>query len=204
MNILDGKAQLRSYIKEQRALLTEDIKQELDDKLLKQLLTWIQELPELKEKPSIPVYCYMSVRGEADTLRFVEALWSRGILPAVPRVEGKFIRFYGIEKMSDLIPGCMGIPEPAPECIPVDCPEAPVITPGLAFSPDGARIGYGGGFYDRFFEAEPKHRRVALAYGFQVLPDIPYEPFDKRIDMIITENRVYHCSQRIAGRLQED
>lgn len=199
-DITDKKTAIRSYIKKQRNLLEEKQKQELDEKLCRQLLN----LPEFREKSAIPVYCYISVRKETDTLRFIETLWARDMLVAVPRVEGKHIRFYRIEKKEDLIPGCMGIPEPSGMCIPLHCPEAPVITPGLAFTREGERIGYGGGFYDRFFEAEPKHRRIALAYDFQILPELPVEPLDKKVDVIVTENRVYHCSQRTVCREQED
>lgn len=199
-DITDKKTAIRSYIKNQRKLLEEKQKQKMDARLLGQLLN----LPEFREKSSIPVYCYISVRNETDTLRFIERLWAQDMLVAVPRVEGKYIRFYRIEKKEDLIPGCMGIPEPSRMCIPIHCPEAPVITPGLAFTCEGARIGYGGGFYDRFFEAEPKHRRIALAYDFQMLPELPVGPLDKKVDVIVTENRVYHCSRGTAGRELED
>lgn len=212
-NQKEDKNHIRQLIKEQRRLLEQAEKQAdksyLDDQILRHLMEMpvLQRLREPKhaaETAAVPVYCYMSVHGETDTRNLISFLWSQKIPVAVPRVEGQRIRFYRISSMADLVPGCMGIPEPSNDCEPADNPEAAVITPGLAFSPDGARIGYGGGFYDRFFAEEPEHLRIAAAYGFQIFPDLPVDSLDKKVDWIVTEDRVYHCSRRNADREQED
>ena len=62
--------------------------------------------------------------------------------------------------------------------------------PGVAFDEERHRIGYGGGFYDRFLEAHPKLSRVALAFEFQVKKEVPYETFDICPEKIVTEKRV--------------
>ena len=57
--------------------------------------------------------------------------------------------------------------------------------PGLAFDREGHRIGYGGGFYDRFLTTEPNHPTVALCYDFQLLESLPTEEFDIPVDTVI-------------------
>ena len=60
-----------------------------------------------------------------------------------------------------------------------------VLMPGLAFDPQGHRIGYGGGFYDRFLSQEPEHPTVALCYDFQMLPLLETEEFDIPVDLVL-------------------
>jgi len=72
-----------------------------------------------------------------------------------------------------------------------------IIVPGTAFSPNGARLGLGGGFYDRFMKNKAPHAyRVALAFDFQVVDDVPVEDCDIPVDCIITEKRTIQCSKR--------
>ena len=62
--------------------------------------------------------------------------------------------------------------------------------PGVAFDEDRHRVGYGGGFYDRFLEAHPGMKTAALAFEFQIKDRVPFEPFDIRPGQIVTEQRV--------------
>ena len=59
------------------------------------------------------------------------------------------------------------------------------LMPGLVFDPQGHRIGYGGGFYDKFLSREPNHPTVALCYDFQVLPELETEEFDIPVDTVL-------------------
>lgn len=188
-NGISHKQAIRSRVKQLRKGLSPERKQELDLNVREALLG----IPPLQQGAPMPVYCYIPVRGEVDTLKLIETLWERGISVAVPRVEGRQIRFYRIMGMADLEPGCMGIPEPVTGCPPVSCADAAVITPGLAFTPEGDRIGYGGGFYDRFFREEPGHVRIGVAYPFQVFPGLPAGPCDERLHYLVAGNRIYRC-----------
>ncbi len=60
-----------------------------------------------------------------------------------------------------------------------------VLMPGLAFDPAGHRIGYGGGFYDKFLAAEPEHPTLALCYAFQMRPQLETEEFDIPVDCVL-------------------
>jgi 5-formyltetrahydrofolate cyclo-ligase len=92
-----------------------------------------------------------------------------------------------------MAPGFRGIPEPAAgEQVPVQ--EANLlVVPGVAFDPEGRRVGYGGGFYDRLLPRVKGLRPiVALAYEEQVFPSLPREEHDISVDVVITDARVIH------------
>ena len=174
------KNDIRIFVKEQRRVLETAAESIWNDSICEQLLN----LDEILR--AFCVYCYVSFRREAGTWRFMETLVKQGKCVAVPKVVGKELEFYAISGKTDLEEGVMGIMEPKPSCLRVHDPGAPVIVPGIAFDKYGNRIGYGGGYYDRLFEKEPNHPRIAIAYGFQVFDYIPTEPHDKRVDRIIT------------------
>lgn len=93
----------------------------------------------------------------------------------------------------DLEPGAYGIPEPKSSRIRPFSPENLdlVMVPGVAFDPQGNRLGYGGGYYDRFFPLLKKSTPlVGLAFELQVVPEVPVEQWDRRIDMLVTETRL--------------
>jgi 5-formyltetrahydrofolate cyclo-ligase len=93
---------------------------------------------------------------------------------------------------NDLAPGTFGILEPSAEKInsmPVNEIDI-IIIPGAAFSEKGFRIGYGGGFYDRFLKKK-YITSYALAFDFQVVDEVPFDPgFDIKVDQIVTEKRI--------------
>ena len=103
----------------------------------------------------------------------------------MPKVYGDDMKFIYLDDLTQVAPGYAGIPEPIADEPVADDPHALVLMPGLAFDPAGHRIGYGGGFYDKFLSAEPKHPTVALCYEFQVLPQLETEEFDIPVDRVI-------------------
>ena len=176
------KAVLRKEMKERLKGLSEGRKRKLDEALCRQLLS----LPELSAPCT--VYAYASLSWEPDTWEILRALLSRGFRLALPRVEGREMRFYFVPDLKELSQSFMKIWEPKADAIPADDPEALVLVPGMAFSREGARLGKGGGFYDRFLSAEPNHKTIALAYGFQLMEQIPTGVYDRPVDQIVTEN----------------
>lgn len=156
------KESVRREIRRQRKQLEKENKREMDKKILEQVLA----LPEIHQAEL--VYAYASIGGEVDTWGLIRRLWISQIQVALPKVEGKELVFYIVDNFEVLISGSFGILEPGEGCIPALGISAPVITPGLAFSRKGERVGYGGGYYDRFFCREPEHMRIGLAYPFQV------------------------------------
>ena len=104
---------------------------------------------------------------------------------AVPKCYGDEMRFIWMEDLSRVEKGYAGIPEPIEDGPVADDKTALVLMPGLAFDPQGRRIGYGGGFYDRFLADEPEHPTLALCYDFQMLPELETEEFDIPVDCVL-------------------
>ena len=104
---------------------------------------------------------------------------------AVPKIYGDEMRFIYLPDLSQVEKGYSGIPEPVADGPEGDDPTALVLMPGIAFDKEGHRIGYGGGFYDKFLAKEPGHPTVALCYDFQVVKELPTEEFDIPVDLVL-------------------
>lgn len=188
------KNKIRSQIRMLRAELQKPEaigrKETMDAQIREQVLALLSRLRAEKKIPDT-VYLYASFGGEADTFQLMDALWQQNYLVALPRVAGERMDFYLVRSRKDLVPGFRNIPEPAEHCEKACCPQAVVITPGTAFTRAGDRMGYGGGFYDRFLEKHPDITRLAVAFDFQILDLVPTEPTDICPQIIVTQSKVY-------------
>ena len=133
------------------------------------------------------LYAYLSFNQEVRTAPIIERAWSDGKRVAVPKVIGKEMVFIWLNSFDQLADGYYGIPEPAENGPIADDTSALVLMPGLAFDPQGHRVGYGGGFYDRFLEREPDHPLVALCFGFQMFEHLDVEAHDVPVDLVIAD-----------------
>jgi 5-formyltetrahydrofolate cyclo-ligase len=152
-------------------------------------------LPELELARC--VLAYLSFGSEFDTTEFVRTLQSRGCALVLPRIDlaRRNLSLYRVSDPElDTMPGVWGIREPDPErCIPADLGEIhAVLVPGVAFTPVGGRLGYGGGFYDRLIRDwhSPVHL-IAAAFELQVVQDLPLGPDDQLVHAVVTEARTY-------------
>lgn len=136
------------------------------------------------------IYIYIDYNHEVMTGEIIKKAHSMKKKVAAPRVEGKEMRFLEIAGLQDLEPGYFGIREPKQTLNPAGNEEVLMIMPGVAFDIHRHRIGYGGGFYDRYLEKHPEIATAALAFEFQIFEEIPFEPLDILPDQIITENRI--------------
>lgn len=140
------------------------------------------------------LYCYVSYNQEVMTKSLITLALKSGKRVAVPKVieseTGKEMEFFYLNSLEELISGYQGIEEPDGTEAAKDN-KALMILPGLAFDEDGNRVGYGGGFYDRYLEKyrEACFIKAALAFDFQVVKQLDMEPCDQRVDFIITEAR---------------
>ncbi|MCI8813861.1 MAG: 5-formyltetrahydrofolate cyclo-ligase [Lachnospiraceae bacterium] len=136
------------------------------------------------------IYAYVDYNREVFTRTLIEAAWKAEKRVAVPKVHGKDLVFYAFTSYDQLEPGYFQIPEPA-YGEAVNWEEALMLMPGVAFDAHRRRVGYGGGFYDRYLEKHPRHFTVALAFEFQVLDAVPYEQTDIVPDRVITQEKIY-------------
>jgi len=131
------------------------------------------------------LYGYLPYNQEVRTEPILLQALKDGKKVAVPKVYGDMMRFIYLEDLSGIEKGYAGIPEPVADEPVAQDEKALVLMPGLAFDKEGHRIGYGGGFYDKFLSAEPAHPTVALCYDFQMLPKLETEEFDVPVDLVL-------------------
>ena len=131
------------------------------------------------------IYGYLPYNQEVRTVPMLEQALRDGKRVAVPKCYGDEMKFIFMEDLSKVEKGYANIPEPIADGPVADDETALVLMPGLAFDPQGHRIGYGGGFYDKFLSKEPNHPTLALCYEFQMLPHLETEEHDIPVDYVI-------------------
>ena len=114
----------------------------------------LTQLPEYRNAERIMAYA--DYNHEVITRYIIEQAWKDGKEVAVPKVFGKDMVFYRLTDFSQLESGYFGIPEPKEDGETVSWEEAMMVMPGVAFDINCNRVGYGGGFYDRFLEKHPE------------------------------------------------
>ena len=136
-------------------------------------------------KSAKSIYGYMSYNQEVRTLPILEQALRDGKRVAIPKCYGDEMRFIWMDDLTNTIKSACGIPEPVSDGPIADDASALVLMPGMAFDPKGHRIGYGGGYYDKFLANEPNHPTVALCYDFQVLAQLETDEFDIPVGLVI-------------------
>lgn len=173
------KTALRKQIREQkRAMTPEQIEEK--SRALGELLAASESYRRAKT-----IYGYLPYNQEVRTVAMLERAMADGKRVAVPKCYGDEMRFIYMDDLSRVEKGYAGIPEPIADGPVADDKTALVLMPGLAFDPQGHRIGYGGGFYDKFLAAEPEHPTLALCYDFQMLDRVDTEEFDIPVDLVL-------------------
>lgn len=141
------------------------------------------------------VLAYLSFGSEFQSTALLDALTVRGARIVLPKVDRKarLLRLYHVTDIdADTAAGVWGIREPREDC----CEEAKlgdidaVVVPGVAFTPRGERLGYGGGFYDRLlggWSARPPC--IAPAFAMQVVDTLPVDAHDIAVDLVVTESQ---------------
>ena len=124
------------------------------------------------------LYGYYPFNQEVDILPLLHRALQDGKQVALPKCYGKEMQFILISDLSRIACSRFGAPEPMEDGPAAHDLDALVIVPGLAFDQTGYRIGYGGGYYDRFLAAEPGHPTIALCFDFQLTQLPPPDPHD--------------------------
>ena len=185
---MDRKKEIRAKILKMRQALP---KEEVREKSLR-IMRRIEETETFKNADNL--LAYIDFRGEVATGTLIEKAWELGKKVYVPRVAGKEMEFYQIHSFEDLEKGAYGILEPKKECPVYEAGEGQTtlaILPGSVFDEKKNRVGYGGGFYDRYFEKRKDICRIAAAYEMQIVEEIETEEFDLPTDYVTTEERFW-------------
>lgn len=151
-------------------------------------------LPEIEHWSTL--FIYVNFRSEVETMELIKRCLDQGIRVAVPLVDAKAAKMIPLlikDPKQDLAPGYYDIPEPDPlKTTRVDAEEIDAaIIPGSVFDIYGGRLGYGGGYYDRFLVNDaPQAKRIGFAFEVQLVEKVPVEPHDQPLDILITEKRI--------------
>lgn len=180
------KSKLRREVKEQIKLL--------DLKYCEETNTRIQEaILKLSEyQIAETVFCFVGTREEIDTATILQDALNQGKCVAVPKCIGKGIMVaYQIQSLSELIEGAYGILEPdASKSIEIAPSQIDLaLIPCLSANTKGQRIGYGGGFYDRYLE-QTDAMRVVLCREQLMCEEIPVEEYDQLMEVVVSEERI--------------
>ena len=173
------KKELRRAIRERKRAMTEE-----------EIVSRSARLGELfaqseAYRNAATIYGYLPYNQEVRTVPMLEQAIRDGKKVAVPKVYGDIMKFIYLEDLSQVEKGYAGIPAPIADEPVAHDETALVLMPGLAFDPQGHRIGYGGGFYDKFLAAEPDHPTLALCYEFQMLPQLDTEEHDIPVNTVL-------------------
>ncbi|MBQ4268703.1 MAG: 5-formyltetrahydrofolate cyclo-ligase [Clostridia bacterium] len=179
------KTALRKYMKERRANNeNRDVKETL---LTENTLDGLREQLNGKET----FFVYLAKSSEAPTEKLIERLLASGKKVYCPRIDGKTMQavafgddftlseFQTVEPVGDVYEG------------EIDA----VIAPLLAADRQGGRLGYGGGYYDRFFAEHPNALKIGYCFDFQLTKEVPTESTDIRLDIVVTDKQIIFCGK---------
>jgi 5-formyltetrahydrofolate cyclo-ligase len=176
------KRVLRREVRARRDAMPPEERERLGQAVARNLLA----LPEVRQAST--VMAFSSFGSEVDSGPIIEQLARDGRRVVLPRVEGRTIVPVGYRSGDPVKPSSFGALEPAagepvgPEEIDV------VVVPGLAFDRRGHRVGYGGGFYDRFLgRLRPDALTVGICFSVQVVDEVPHGRGDRPVDLVVTE-----------------
>ena len=173
------KKELRRQIREKKRAMTQEQICQASEKLA-QLFYASQAYQDAKT-----VYGYLPYNQEVRTTRAMEQVLKDGKGLALPKIYGDRMDFIVVTDLSQVAKGYCGIPEPIHDEPLATDETSLVLMPGMAFDAEGHRMGYGGGFYDKFLEREPNHPTLALCYEFQMLPHLDTEAHDIPVDAVL-------------------
>ncbi|MGA9159573.1 MAG: 5-formyltetrahydrofolate cyclo-ligase [Actinomycetota bacterium] len=142
---------------------------------------------------AVTVLAFWSFGSEVETAPLIDRLRSKGKTVALPRIEGDDVVPVEYTPGSPMAETTFGAMEPSGGRILGAGELDLVVVPGVAFDRSCNRIGYGGGFYDRLLGRTREGSAVAVAFGLQVVDEVPSGPTDRRVDALVTELEVIRC-----------
>ena len=192
LSIKEYKAEKRAFYKGLRKSMNPEIKKSADRQIFEKLISF----PEFKNSELI--LTYISVNDETDTVSLIKYCFDNGKRVAVPRCLDKNgnMDFFEIKSFDDVKSSYFGLLEPSEKCPKVDSFDNSLcIVPAFSYDKKGYRIGYGGGFYDRFLS---KHNlfKIGICYDEFIETNHLHDEFDISVDIVITEKQIISLGGR--------
>lgn len=189
---MENKQKIRTQMKEKRDAISEEIRREKEKIITYRLINsgWFAKAEN--------ILVYAAIKSEVRLWDFVQKAWKNNKRLFFPKVSGRQMDFFCIHSEEELAEGAFSVLEPDTDQYRLELfhagtfsPEASVmLVPGVAFSEDGYRIGYGGGYYDRYLAAHRDLYTAGIAYAEQFVPRIPAEEHDIQLNEIISDKEV--------------
>jgi len=195
LKIVETRRQLRREVLGARDRLAAEERERLS-RVIHEQLWGIAEF-----RAALVLFSYVEFRSEVETLPLIKQCLALGKQVAVPlTIPGETLQPYLLKDPDlDLRPGYCAIPEPDPDRLDFLDPHLieVIILPGSVFDRQGGRLGYSGGYYDRFLaNRAPQALRIGLAYELQVVPQAPLLSHDMRLDFLVTELGVVRVGRK--------
>jgi 5-formyltetrahydrofolate cyclo-ligase len=198
----EQKRTLRQHYQQIRSQLTLDARRAAEVSIALHLVGLFHEFREQGKVHKRSVALYRAHRGEVDVMDAADALrresWKTGF--PVTHPETRTIAFREADERTSWVKGAYGIWEPvSTQPWMADGELFAVVVPGLAFTKDGGRLGYGGGYYDRLFERlSGDVLRIGVAYAAQLADWLPLQAHDVRMHFVVTEEGVVSCGLAVS------
>ena len=179
LSILAKKKSIRDDMKRKRDQSSPATLQDYSDKICYRLWKWI-------EKCEAKVFhSFLPMGTEVNIFPVLEKALENGLTLVVPKtLKGRKMQHLMLTDLKNLEEGIFGTQHPA-NATEYTGKYDLILVPGLAFSPNGSRIGYGAGYYDTFLSAHILTPKIGICYPFQILNEIPAEAHDVNLDRVI-------------------
>lgn len=174
----NSKKSLRKKYREIRKNIS--LKEEKDNRI------FLKTIENEKIKSAKTILLYYSTKEEVDTISFIKYFLSIDKKVALPKTESNKIIFYYIENIEDVIVGKYHILEPISTNQVTNFSDSVCIVPGICFDLDNYRVGYGGGYYDRFLNNYSEYS-IGITYQECITSKIEIDKYDKSVDIVITD-----------------
>ncbi len=187
-DIRQFKKERRALVKEYRRSLAPEQKAGMDGQIRKTLCRLYQF------QRAKTVLIYMSTPIEVDTVGIIEYCWQHHKRVALPRcVDGtRLMDFYYVSSFDQLEKGTFGVLEPKTSCEKLgDYKDGICVVPALAYDRQGYRLGYGGGYYDRFLGKYPG-ATVGIIYRQNLYRFLPHGRYDASVSVVVSEKGFFY------------
>ena len=185
MNTRKRKEKLREHLLNKRSRLPKEQWAELSRRVINRL----RRLSYFPQKDIVHCYASMNERREVDTHSLIRTLLATGKQVVVPVMSEGVLTHHRLHSFRDLHPNEFGVPEPIKKAPVALAKLELVIVPMVGGDEARNRLGYGGGYYDRFL-SKVEAPTIGLLFEKNVVAELPVEPFDVPLDLIVTEERV--------------